>query len=66
MFGLRGWQIMYIAEAIPTVLIGIGTLFLLTHKPEQATFLSSEEKDWLTAKLHAERRAKDAVRTFSL
>ena len=57
---------MYIAEAIPTVLIGIGTLFLLTHKPEQATFLSSEEKDWLTAKLHAERRAKDAVRTFSL
>jgi len=66
LFGLRGWQIMYIAEAIPTVLIGIGTLFLLTHKPEQATFLSSEEKDWLTAKLHAERRAKDAVRTFSL
>jgi len=63
LFGLRGWQIMYIAEAIPTVLIGIVTLFLLTDKPEQATFLSSEEKDWLTAKLHAERRAKDAVRT---
>ena len=50
--GLRGWQIMYIAEAVPTVLIGVATFFLLTDKPEQATFLSGEEKTWLTAKLH--------------
>src|SRR5271170_4183739 len=66
LFGLRGWQIMYLAEAIPTVLIGIVTFFLLTDKPEQARFLSGEEKTWLTAKLLSERRAKDAVRTFSL
>src|SRR5271165_4772874 len=65
-FGLKGWQIMYLAEAIPTVLIGIVTFFLRTDKPEQARFLSGEEKTWLTTKLHAERRAKDAVRTFSL
>ena len=29
MFGLRGWQIMYIAEAVPTVVIEIVTLFLM-------------------------------------
>jgi ACS family tartrate transporter-like MFS transporter len=66
LFGLRGWQIMYIAEAIPTVIIGVVTFFLLTDKPEQARFLSGEEKTWLSATLRAERRAKDAVRTFSL
>ncbi len=66
LFGLWGWQIMYIAEALPTVLIGIVTLFVLTDKPEQARFLSTEEKTWLTTTLRAERRAKDAVRTFSL
>jgi MFS transporter, ACS family, tartrate transporter len=66
LFGLRGWQIMYLAEAIPTVIIGVVTFFLLTDKPEQASFLSGEEKTWLTAKLHAERRAKDTVRTFTL
>ena len=66
LFGLRGWQIMYIAEAIPTVLIGVVTFFLLTDKPEQARFLSGEEKIWLTERLRSERRAKDAVRTFSL
>src|SRR6202008_908338 len=50
LFGLRGWQIMYIAEAIPTVMIGVVTFFLLPDKPEQARFLSGEEKTWLTAK----------------
>ena len=57
---------MYIAEAIPTVLIGIVTLFVLTDRPEQAKFLTAEEKTWLAAKLPAERRAKEAVRTFSM
>ena len=66
LFGLRGWQIMYIAEAIPTVLLGIATLFVLTDRPEQARFLTAEERTWLTTTLAAERKAKEAVRTFSL
>ncbi len=66
MFGLRGWQIMYIAEAIPTILIGIVTLFVLTDRPEQAKFLTVEEKTWLASKLLAERRAKEEVKTFGV
>jgi ACS family tartrate transporter-like MFS transporter len=66
LLGLRGWQIMYIAEAIPTVLIGVVTLFVLTDRPEQATFLTVEEKTWLANKLAAERRAKEAVKTFGM
>ena len=66
LFGLRGWQIMYIAEAVPTVLIGIVTLFVLTDRPEQAKFLTAEERAWLAAKLVVERKAKESVRTFSL
>jgi ACS family tartrate transporter-like MFS transporter len=66
LFSLRGWQIMYIAEAIPTVLIGILTYFVLTDRPEQARFLTVEERTWLAAKLKAERNAKEAVKTFSV
>ena len=66
LFALRGWQIMYIAEAIPTILIGIATLFVLTDRPEQAKFLTMEERTWLAGKLLAERRTKEAVRTFGL
>src|SRR5437763_5751958 len=32
LFGLRGWQIMYIAEGAPTVLSGIVTLFVLSDR----------------------------------
>ncbi len=66
MLGLKGWQIMYIAEGVPTVLIGIVTLFVLTDRPEQAKFLTAEEKAWLSAKLASERTAKEAVRKFSM
>src|SRR5580698_216744 len=54
--GLRGWQIMYIAEAVPTLLIGVVTFFLLTDRPEQARFLTAAEKTWLAAKLASERK----------
>ena len=66
LFGLRGWQIMYLAEGIPTLLIGIVTFFVLTDKPEQAKFLTQDEKAWLRARLDAERTAKESVRTFTL
>jgi ACS family tartrate transporter-like MFS transporter len=66
LFGLKGWQVMYIAEAIPTVVIGVITFFVLTDKPEQAKFLTAEERNWLVSTIAAERRATEAVRTFTL
>lgn len=66
LFGLRGWQVMYIAEAIPTVFVGILTLFVLTDRPDQASFLTQAEKTWLSSRLLAERKAKEAVKTFSM
>src|ERR1700675_4521684 len=66
LFGLKGWQVMYIAEAIPTLVIGVVTFFVLTDKPEQAKFLTAEERNWLVTTIAAERRATEAVRKFTL
>jgi MFS transporter, ACS family, tartrate transporter len=66
LFGLRGWQVMYIAEAIPTLAIGVITYFVLTDKPDQAKFLTAEERNWLVTTIAAERRATEAVRKFTL
>src|SRR5437899_211943 len=66
LFGLKGWQVMYIAEAIPTLVIGVITYFVLTDRPAQAKFLTPEERDWLVAKIAAERRATEDVRKFTL
>jgi MFS transporter, ACS family, tartrate transporter len=66
LFGLRGWQIMFIAEAIPTVVIGVLTFFVLTDRPQQAKFLTEAERNWLVSTIAAERRATEAVRRYSL
>ena len=66
LFGLRGWQIMYIAEAIPTVVIGVLTYFVLTDRPQEAKFLTEEERNWLVTTMAAERRATEAARKFTL
>lgn len=57
---------MYIAEAIPTVVIGVITFFVLTDRPEQAKFLTTEERNWLVTTIATERRATEAVRKFTL
>src|SRR5262245_9096057 len=60
LLGLKGWQIMYLAEAVPTIVIGVLTLLVLTDRPEQANFLSFAEKGWITAKIASERPPLEA------
>ena len=66
LFGLKGWQIMFIAEGLPTIVLGFVWYFVTTNRPEQATFLTQQEKDWLTAKIASERKAKESIRVYSM
>ena len=52
--GLVGWQWMFIAEAVPAVLLGVAVLFALTDRPEKATWLAEDERAWLVGTLAAE------------
>src|ERR1044071_5261248 len=54
--GLRGWQWMFIIEAIPAVLLGIACLVVLTDKPADAKWLGNEERRWLLTRLQGEAR----------
>lgn len=49
--GVSGWQWVFIIEGGIAVLLGIFTFFYLTDKPEQASWLSLQERTWLTNKL---------------
>jgi len=42
--GLHGWQWLFILEGIPSVLAGVVTWFYMTDKPEQARWLTEDEK----------------------
>jgi sugar phosphate permease len=63
-FGLVGWQLMFIIQAVPSIFLGIICLIFLTNRPEEATWLNLDEKAWLTQTLQAEEQAKQAVRTY--
>lgn len=55
--GLQGWQLVFVVTGIPSVLLTIVVLLLLPKSPQQARFLSDDEKRWLTQKLSTESSA---------
>jgi sugar phosphate permease len=59
--GLRGWQWLFILEAIPAVLLGIVTMFWLPNRPAEAKWLTPQQRDWLAARLESEKRRVKAV-----
>src|SRR6476659_4425944 len=66
LLGLRGWQWMFILEAIPAFLLGFVVLKFLTDKPELARWLKDDEREWLVNEMNAEHAAKAATASHSI
>ena len=64
--GLKGWQWLFVLEGIPTILLGIACLFVLTDKPREATWLPDDQRAWLVARLDEEGSRKKAIGHISL
>lgn len=47
LFGLKGWQTMFILEGIPAILMGISVLYVLYDSPAKARWLSEREREVL-------------------
>jgi len=65
-WGLHGWQWVFIGEGLPTILIGLSVMWVLTERPSQATWLTDAERSWLEAELAQEKRAVESVRAHSI
>jgi len=63
-FGLAGWQWLFLVEGMPAILLGAIVLAYLTDRPETAHWLSSAEKDWLTSRLAAEHGSRGAAHSI--
>ncbi|MGR6963260.1 MFS transporter [Geodermatophilus sp. URMC 61] len=57
LFGLEGWRVMFLVEGLPAVLLGVACWFYLTDRPEQARWLTPEERGWLTRTIADEGEA---------
>jgi ACS family tartrate transporter-like MFS transporter len=64
--GLAGWQWLFVAEGVPTVLLGLSVLLVLKDGPEQAEWLTAGEKSWLKSELERDRRLYGATEHHSL
>ncbi|KIG01420.1 major facilitator superfamily MFS_1 [Burkholderia sp. MR1] len=64
--GLRGWHWLFILEGVPTVLLGIACLFMLTDTPAKATWLNEDERTWLLGALAAESAQPKKVAAMPL
>ncbi len=64
--GLQGWQWVFVAEGVPTMVLGWMCLGVLTDKPESATWLNEKERSWLVGRLKEEEGDARAMGHLSL
>lgn len=53
--GLHGWQLLFLIEALPALLLAIAVFFFLPDGPEDARWLSKTERATIASVLAAER-----------
>jgi len=63
---LAGWRWLFILEGIPAVLVGTLTLFYMTDRPTEASWLDPEERNWLVNELQTELDAKKRLRNYTV
>ena len=52
------WRWLFVMDGIPSVILGVVTLFFLTDRPRDAKWLRPEERAWLEATLAREQQSK--------
>jgi sugar phosphate permease len=55
---LAGWRWLFVLEGMPAIVFGGIAYFFLTDLPQQAGWLTVEQRGWLESNLHEERQTK--------
>jgi len=56
--GVGSWRWLLILEGTPALVCGALTYFLLPNRPQEAKFLTADEKEWIRAELGREEQQK--------
>lgn len=65
-FGFHGWQWMFIVEGLLAAIVGVWAYWYLVDKPQDAKWLSTEEKQALHAELEEENAKKPQGKASAL
>lgn len=59
MAGLRGWQWVFILEALPAIALAFVVLARMTERPSEAAWLAPAEREWLEGEIRRESEAAE-------
>ena len=65
-YGLAGWQWLFLVEGAPAVLLGVIVPFYLTDRPETAHWLTSAGRNWLVNELATERAIRNEAHSIGI
>jgi ACS family tartrate transporter-like MFS transporter len=66
LLGIKGWQWIFIIEAIPAILLGLVVLKVMTDRPARADWLTAEESNWLQSRIDGENRQVESAGHLTL
>lgn len=66
LFGFKGWQWLFVLEALPAVVLGFVVLGYMTDRPEQAKWLGDDERNWLVQTMTTENAQKASTASHSI
>ena len=56
---LKGWQWVFLIEAVPSLILGVCVYWLLTDRPAEAGWLNDQERNWLVDRLQQEEQRRE-------
>jgi MFS transporter, ACS family, tartrate transporter len=64
--GVSSWRWLLILEGIPPIIFGFLTYSLLPSRPQEAKFLTTDEKEWIQTELEGEEQQKLEQHRYSV
>jgi sugar phosphate permease len=65
-FGLKGWQGLFILEAVPAIAFGLLLPLWLADRPRDAKWLTPDEREYLTSLYEREVSAQNAAKHYTV
>ncbi len=64
--GFQGWQVLFLLEALPPIVMSVVFWKFLTDRPIDATWLRPDQREWLQRRLDSENVQRETVRRYHL
>ena len=66
LWGIKGWQWLFVVEAVPALILAVVVYRHLTDRPADAAWLDADERTWLMNQLDQEQQHQEIRQKYTL